>query len=134
MNYDPNLVVPPEVVKAALLVREFGDKNNPGGEWQVMGLQPVQPTIGYYKARMETAELKLDRACRLLDDQAVEIERLIAENKALKLSQESAREALSNIRSAGNNCNDWATWAQRTAAWGMAPDKWPKQDKDAPEW
>lgn len=45
----------------------------------------------------------------------------------------AAHEALNAIRCAGNNASDWAVWAQRTAAWGMAPDKWPKQNEDAPE-
>jgi hypothetical protein len=86
MTYYPTLFVPPEVVRAAVTVCEFGDKNSPSGEWQIMGLQRVHPTIGYYKAKMEIAETKLDRACRLLDEHAAEIERLTAENKMLKLN------------------------------------------------
>ncbi len=45
----------------------------------------------------------------------------------------SAHLALSWIRQAGNNTSAWATWAQRTAAWGMEPHKWPMQTMGAPE-
>jgi hypothetical protein len=40
--------------------------------------------------------------------------------------------ALKMIREAGENFTDWATWAQKMAAWGMEPDKWPMPGKDAP--
>lgn len=53
--------------------------------------------------------------------------------EALQRQLDAAHEALRAIRHAGNNTTDWATWAQRTAAWGMEPHKWPKQDKEAPE-
>lgn len=37
-----------------------------------------------------------------------------------------ALQALSEIRTQGWNFTDWAIWAQKMAAWGMAPNKWPK--------
>ena len=40
--------------------------------------------------------------------------------------------ALKRIREAGHNFGAWATWAQKTAAWGMEPYKWPDPGKDAP--
>jgi septation ring formation regulator EzrA len=43
-----------------------------------------------------------------------------------------AQEALRRIREAGNNTTEWATWAQRTAAWGMQTGYCPEQPKDAP--
>lgn len=46
---------------------------------------------------------------------------------------ETEREALRLIREAGNNTTDWATWAQKMAAWGMEPNKWPKPSDYAPE-
>lgn len=42
-------------------------------------------------------------------------------------------EALRRIRHAGNNFTDWAIWAQKTAAWGMAPSLWPEPPEHAPE-
>lgn len=44
-----------------------------------------------------------------------------------------SHEALRRIRQAGNNWFSWCTWAQKTAAWGMEPSKWPEQDPDAPQ-
>ena len=41
--------------------------------------------------------------------------------------------ALKVIREAGHNTTDWATWAQKWAAHGMQPNKWPAPPTDAPE-
>lgn len=46
----------------------------------------------------------------------------------MKESLETMKEALANIRFAGNNTTAWAVWAQKMAAWGMEPDKWPKPE------
>lgn len=43
-----------------------------------------------------------------------------------------AIQALRLIRHASGNTTEWATWAQRMAAWGMEPNKWPKPDDSAP--
>lgn len=68
MMYDPNLVVPPEVIQAVQTIRQFAEQHTSGNDWQVGGLQPVQCSIGYYKARMEVAERKLDKADRERDE------------------------------------------------------------------
>ena len=45
---------------------------------------------------------------------------------------DKSMEALKRIREAGNNTTEWATWAQRMAAWGMQPDRWPYPGDDPP--
>lgn len=44
-------------------------------------------------------------------------------------SQDSALWA---IRTAGHNTTDWAIWAQKMAAWGLEPAKWPRPPEAAP--
>jgi hypothetical protein len=53
-------------------------------------------------------------------------------NEDLNTEPSSMEEALRAIRCAGNNTTNWATWAQRWAAWGMEPNKWPKPSATAP--
>lgn len=67
MMYDPTLVVPPEVVRAVSTIREFAMKHTAGNDWQILGLQPVAASIGYYKAKMESAERQLDEVTKERD-------------------------------------------------------------------
>lgn len=41
MKYDPNLVVPVEVIKAVQTVTSFAATRAPGDDWQIGGLGPV---------------------------------------------------------------------------------------------
>lgn len=70
-----------------------------------------------------------DRA--LTDDELRALHDLLAHGPAAADAQ--AIEALRRIREAGNNTTDWATWAQKTAAWGMQTGYCPEQPVSAPE-
>jgi hypothetical protein len=43
-------------------------------------------------------------------------------------SARTARQALYEIRTSGHNYGNFAIWAQKMAAWGMEPNKWPKPE------
>lgn len=42
MTYDPNLIVPYEVIQAVQTVFEFARKHDPSDNWQIGGLTPVK--------------------------------------------------------------------------------------------
>lgn len=67
MMYDPNLIVPPEVIQAVQVIRKFAAQHTASNDWQIGGLTPVQCTIGYYKAKMEAAERQLAEVTRERD-------------------------------------------------------------------
>lgn len=60
--YDPNLVVPPEVVKAVQTIREFAAKHSTGNSWQIGGLGPVSTLQRQLDAVTATGERVLDAA------------------------------------------------------------------------
>lgn len=68
----------------------------------------------------------LDRGCEQV------VVKTVAEAQ-IALMWLKGMEALKTIREAGYNTTDWATWAQKWAAHGMQPDRWPAPPKDAPE-
>lgn len=68
MIYDPNLVVPPEVIQAVQTIREFAAKHSSGADWQVGGLGPVFPLqqqVAQLRSIVAFADARINNTLRI---------------------------------------------------------------------